>query len=79
LGAEKLRHRDHRFEWTRAEGQAWAERVAKAYGYSFEWREIGSTDEGLGAPSQMMIFDRQDDAQTQRETTATGNGKEATA
>ena len=29
LGAEKLRHRDHRFEWTRAECQAWAERVGK--------------------------------------------------
>ncbi|HEX3269343.1 MAG TPA: methyltransferase [Ktedonobacterales bacterium] len=79
LGAEKLRHRDHRFEWTRAEGQAWAERVSKLYGYSFVWREIGAADEGLGAPSQMMIFDRQDDAQTQHEAPATENGKEATA
>jgi SAM-dependent methyltransferase len=79
LGEEKLRHRDHRFEWTRAEGQAWAEHVAKAFGYGFEWREIGPADEALGAPSQMVIFDRQDDAQTQHETTATGNEKEATA
>jgi 3' terminal RNA ribose 2'-O-methyltransferase Hen1 len=77
LGAEKLRHRDHRFEWTRAECQAWAERVGEVYGYSFEWREIGPADEALGTPSQMVIFDRQDDAQTQHE--ATGNGKEATA
>jgi 3' terminal RNA ribose 2'-O-methyltransferase Hen1 len=77
LGAEKLRHRDHRFEWTRAEGQAWAARVAKAYGYSFEWREIGPEDEALGAPSQMVIFDRQDDAQTRHEATA--SGKVATA
>ena len=65
LGAEKLRHRDHRFEWTRAECQAWAERVAHAYGYSFEWREIGPADETLGAPSQMVIFDRQDELAVQ--------------
>jgi 3' terminal RNA ribose 2'-O-methyltransferase Hen1 len=77
LGAEKLRHRDHRFEWTRAECQAWAERVGKQFGYSFTWREIGSADEGLGAPSQLVIFDRQDNAQTQLE--AAENGKEAMA
>ena len=79
LGAEKLRHRDHRFEWTRAEGQAWAEHVAKAFGYGFEWREIGPTDEGLGAPSQMVIFDRQDEPVTSQATSATENGKEVTA
>jgi 3' terminal RNA ribose 2'-O-methyltransferase Hen1 len=78
LGAEKLRHRDHRFEWTRAEGQAWAERVGKTYAYTSEWREIGPADEGLGAASQMVIFDRQDELAT-HETTATGNGKEVTA
>ena len=77
LGAEKLRHRDHRFEWTRAEGQAWAERVAKAFGYTPQWLEIGPADEALGAPSQMVIFDRQDDAQTRHE--ATENRKEETA
>jgi 3' terminal RNA ribose 2'-O-methyltransferase Hen1 len=78
LGAEHLRHRDHRFEWTRAECQAWAERVAKTYAYRFEWREIGPVDAGLGAPSQMVIFDRQDDLAA-RETSATENGKQATA
>jgi 3' terminal RNA ribose 2'-O-methyltransferase Hen1 len=78
LGAEKLRHRDHRFEWTRAEGQEWAERVGKQFGYSAEWREFGPADETLGAPSQMVIFDRQDELATQ-ETTVTENGKEATA
>jgi 3' terminal RNA ribose 2'-O-methyltransferase Hen1 len=77
LGAEKLRHRDHRFEWTRAECQAWAVRVGKQFGYSCEWRAIGPADEALGAPSQMVIFDRQDDAQTRQE--ATENWKEATA
>jgi hypothetical protein len=54
----------------------WAERVATAYGYSFEWREIGPADEMLGAPSQMVIFDRQDDARAAHETTARENGTE---
>jgi len=58
LGVEKLRHRDHRFEWTRAECQAWAERVAATYGYRCVWQEIGQADPALGAPSQLVIFDR---------------------
>src|SRR4029077_13171973 len=71
LGAEKLRHRDHRFEWTRAECQAWAERVGKQFGYSAEWREIGPADENLGTPSQMVIFDGQDNAEASHGTTGT--------
>lgn len=58
VGADKLRHRDHRFEWTRAECQAWAERVAATYGYRTRWQAIGPEDPEVGAPSQMMIFDR---------------------
>jgi len=34
LGTEKLRHYDHRFEWTRAECQSWAKRIATTYGYT---------------------------------------------
>jgi len=29
-----LRHRDHRFEWTRKEFETWAVKVAEKYGYS---------------------------------------------
>ncbi len=58
LGTEKLRHADHRFEWTRAECQAWAERVAATYGYRAERRDLGPLDEQLGGPSQIVIFDR---------------------
>ncbi len=32
-GLDGLRHTDHRFEWTRAEFAAWAERAAATYGY----------------------------------------------
>ena len=58
LPAGKLRHRDHRFEWTRAEFWDWAERVASENGYAVEVRPLGPQDETLGAPSQMAVFRR---------------------
>ncbi len=58
VGAEKMRHHDHRFEWTRSECQAWAEHIASTYGYRMRWQAIGPEDPEVGAPSQMMIFDR---------------------
>lgn len=64
VGAHRLRHRDHRFEWTRAECQAWAERVAAAYGYRAARQELGPADPTLGAPSQLIIFDRLDEVLT---------------
>src|SRR5262249_21216858 len=56
--AEKLRHPDHRFEWTRAEFRAWAERVAERHGYSVRFLAIGPTDEVIGPPTQMAVFQR---------------------
>jgi hypothetical protein len=53
-----LRHHDHRFEWTRAECQAWADQVATRYGYHMSHRYLGPLDPDLGAPSQLVIFDR---------------------
>jgi len=58
LGATKLRHHDHRFEWSRAECQAWAERVAASFGYAARHVELGPVDAACGAPSQMVVFDR---------------------
>lgn len=54
-----LRHRDHRFEWDRAELAAWAGRVAETYGYSAVVRPIGPEDAAHGAPSQLAVFRRQ--------------------
>jgi len=51
-----FRHRDHRFEWTRAEFAAWAGRVADAHGYAVEITGIGDSDPDLGQPTQMAIF-----------------------
>ena len=56
LPAGKFRHRDHRFEWTRAEFQEWANTVASRHGYQVDLLPIGPLDLELGAPSQMAIF-----------------------
>ena len=53
----KLRHGDHRFEWTRQEFSNWAEKAAEAFGYSFEVSGIGDEDEKYGPPTQMAIFE----------------------
>ncbi|HRI97087.1 MAG TPA: methyltransferase, partial [Nocardioides sp.] len=55
-GLTGARHADHRFEWTRAEFAAWAERVAAAYGYTVEVSGIGDPDEVLGQPTQLGVF-----------------------
>jgi len=56
LPAGKFRHKDHRFEWTRAEFQAWANRVAERCGYRVEFLPVGLEDADLGAPTQMGVF-----------------------
>jgi hypothetical protein len=58
LPAGKMRHRDHRFEWTRAEFQAWAEAVAERNGYTVELGAIGPIDDTVGAPTQIGVFTR---------------------
>jgi 3' terminal RNA ribose 2'-O-methyltransferase Hen1 len=58
LPAGKLRHKDHRFEWTRSEFQAWANRVAERFGYSVQFLPVGSEDLDVGAPTQMGVFSR---------------------
>jgi len=56
LPAGKFRHKDHRFEWTRAEFQAWANRVAKRFGYRVEFLPVGLEDADVGAPTQLGVF-----------------------
>jgi len=58
LAAGALRHPDHRFEWTRAQFQAWAERIGASYGYRAAFHGIGRQDDVLGAPTQMAVFTR---------------------
>lgn len=56
LPAGEHRHADHRFEWSRAEFRAWAEKVAAAYGYAVELRPVGPEDGEVGAPTQLALF-----------------------
>ncbi|WP_417372806.1 3' terminal RNA ribose 2'-O-methyltransferase Hen1 [Glutamicibacter protophormiae] len=56
LGHGSLRHDDHRFEWTRAEFQAWARAAAAEFGYTVDFRGIGPADSAVGAPTQMAVF-----------------------
>ena len=56
LPAGTLRHRDHRFEWTRAEFAAWCEKISTRFGYTARILPIGPEDSILGTPSQMGIF-----------------------
>ena len=60
LEVGQLRHHDHRFEWTRAEFAAWSAGVAAKHGYRVELRGIGEPDEGLGTPTQLALFTRED-------------------
>ena len=59
LPAGKLRHKDHRFEWTRAEFQSWATSMATRFGYSVRFLPVGPEDQLVGSPTQMGIFTRQ--------------------
>ncbi|CCD95221.1 conserved hypothetical protein [Bradyrhizobium sp. ORS 375] len=58
LPAGQFRHRDHRFEWTRAEFAAWAQRVCSSFTYQVALSGIGHNDETHGAPTQMAVFTR---------------------
>lgn len=58
LAAGAMRHRDHRFEWTRAELAAWAQAAAARYGYGVELRAVGEDDPEVGPPTQLAVFRR---------------------
>ena len=58
LFSGKLRHRDHRFEWTRQEFQDWANRVADKFNYQVNFQGIGEEDPQVGTPTQMAIFSK---------------------
>jgi 3' terminal RNA ribose 2'-O-methyltransferase Hen1 len=56
LADGQFRHRDHRFEWTRAEFAGWTSHLAESFGYSVDLSEIGDAHEAHGAPTQMAVF-----------------------
>ena len=58
LPAGKFRHRDHRFEWARAQFQQWATGIAERFGYAVRFAPVGPVDDEVGSPTQMGIFTR---------------------
>ncbi|MEX0586589.1 MAG: hypothetical protein WD176_08095, partial [Pirellulales bacterium] len=57
LPAGDVRHKDHRFEWTRGEFQEWASGVAGRFGYRVRFSPVGPEAAGVGSPSQMGVFE----------------------
>lgn len=58
MAEDKLRHRDHRFEWTRHEFATWVNAVAEKFGYTANIEGVGAEDPNWGAASQMAVFRR---------------------
>lgn len=58
LPAGRLRHKDHRFEWSRQEFAAWAHGIGERFGYAVRLLPIGPEDSAAGAPTQMGVFTR---------------------
>jgi 3' terminal RNA ribose 2'-O-methyltransferase Hen1 len=58
LAAGEMRHRDHRFEWTREQFAQWSAGVAARHGYQAELSGIGPADPISGSPSQLAVFRR---------------------
>jgi 3' terminal RNA ribose 2'-O-methyltransferase Hen1 len=58
LPADRLRHKDHRFEWTRAEFATWCAAVADRHDYAVTISGIGEPDDTFGSPTQMAVFTR---------------------
>jgi 3' terminal RNA ribose 2'-O-methyltransferase Hen1 len=56
LPAGKLRHKDHRFEWTREQFKDWSKGIAKQHGYELRLLPVGPEDALLGPPTQMAVF-----------------------
>jgi 3' terminal RNA ribose 2'-O-methyltransferase Hen1 len=58
LPAGMFRHKDHRFEWTRAQFGQWAQKIGERYGYAVRFLSVGMEDAEVGAPTQMAVFER---------------------
>ncbi|MFC9230843.1 3' terminal RNA ribose 2'-O-methyltransferase Hen1 [Streptomyces decoyicus] len=56
LPAGRVRHADHRFEWTREEFRQWAREVAARHGYEVRFGPVGPDDPEVGPPTQLAHF-----------------------
>ena len=58
LPVGQLRHKDHRFEWTRQQFREWGEAAAERFGYAARFEAVGPEDPERGSPTQMAVFER---------------------
>lgn len=73
LPAGQYRHKDHRFEWTRAEFEAWSKAVAARHDYEVRFVPIGEADDRLGPPTQAAVFSKRLTGPSARGEGADGN------
>jgi 3' terminal RNA ribose 2'-O-methyltransferase Hen1 len=59
MAQDRLRHADHRFEWTRAEFSGWAGAVGVRYGYQVRYVPVGPDDPEVGPPTQLAVFSKE--------------------
>lgn len=57
--AGQRRHPGHRFEWTRAQFNAWASGLATRHGYDVIFSAVGPVDTLYGSSTQMASLSRQ--------------------
>ncbi|GIH14023.1 3' terminal RNA ribose 2'-O-methyltransferase Hen1 [Rugosimonospora africana] len=80
LPAGTLRHRDHRFEWTREQFRQWAAGVASRYGYAVRHEPVGPDDPEVGSPTQLAVFTDASDSKAVADMTGgTAETNEASA
>lgn len=56
LAEGEVRHPDHRFEWTRAEFEAWAGALGERDGYAVRFLPVGDVEPERGPPTQMAVL-----------------------
>ena len=54
-----MRHRDHRFEWTRAQCRTWASQTARNHGYQVAFQPVGAEHPDVGPPTQLAVFTKE--------------------
>jgi 3' terminal RNA ribose 2'-O-methyltransferase Hen1 len=56
IESDRLRHPDHRFEFTRDEFSEWCDRVSSRQGYKVTVSGVGEEHAEFGSPTQMAVF-----------------------
>jgi hypothetical protein len=72
----QLRHRDHRFEWRRAEFESWCRDAAARHGYEVKFAGIGPESPDTGALTQMAVFEQSEQSEVKESEVRSQNGSD---